>query len=128
VTTEQTTKESLKGRIPESWLCIDCGVHTAPGLFNRAEMESAIEAAKAKGEWDKGIAQELDDRAEVYVVRDAVWKASGMGPMTGCLCIGCLEKRIGHALRPKDFLKGHPLNYEIPASRRLMKRQKRLVS
>jgi integrase len=28
-------------------------------------------------------------RAEWYVVRADVWKASGMTPRGGCLCIGC---------------------------------------
>ncbi len=39
---------------PESWNCVDCGVHTAPGMLNRVEMEKAIEAAKAEGKWGGG--------------------------------------------------------------------------
>jgi hypothetical protein len=33
-----------------------------------------------------------------------------MDPMGGCLCIGCLEKRLNRVLRPKDFQRGHPFN------------------
>jgi hypothetical protein len=27
-----------------------------------------------------------------------------------CLCIGCLEKRIGRTLTPRDFPRKHPFN------------------
>ena len=47
---------------------------------------------------------ELNDESEVYHLRDAVWKAAGMAPFDGCLCIGCLEKRLGRQLRPTDFV------------------------
>jgi hypothetical protein len=42
-------EESLEGLIPESWLCVDCGVNTAPGCLNRIEMEKAIEALGRDG-------------------------------------------------------------------------------
>jgi hypothetical protein len=90
---DNTEKEDLKGKTAESWLCADCGVNTAPGLFNRAEPEKAIEAAKAAGKWgdDQGIQQTIDANAEVYTVRHAVWKAAGMEPFGGCLCIAVLK-------------------------------------
>jgi hypothetical protein len=44
--------------------------------LNRVELEKAFEADKQ----DKGIAQTVDDKSEVYTVRDAVWKAAGMEP------------------------------------------------
>jgi hypothetical protein len=37
------------------------------------------------------------------MVRETVWKQAGMKPWSGCLCVGCLELRIGRRLRPKDF-------------------------
>ena len=37
-------QESLKGLVPESWYCIDCGFNTAPGFLNRVEKEKAIAA------------------------------------------------------------------------------------
>jgi hypothetical protein len=71
------------------------------------------------------IPNELDHRSEVYTVRDAVWKKAGMEQMGGCLCIGCLEKRLGRKLKPKDFLRGHALNNPIfPGTPRLLRRRK----
>jgi len=40
----------------------------------------------------------------------------------GCLCIGCLEKRIGRRLKPKDFLRDHPFNL-MPGTQRLLERR-----
>jgi hypothetical protein len=40
---------------------------------------------------------------EYYMVHDHVWKAAGMEPEGGCLCIGCLEERLGRMLTPDDF-------------------------
>jgi hypothetical protein len=108
----------FKGKIPESWLCVDCGTNTAPGLLNRAEMEKA---AEEQGEAEVFI----DNQTEVYTVRDAVWKAAGMEPMGGCLCIGCLEKRLDRVLKPEDFKHGHELDDpKIPGTSRLKKRRK----
>jgi hypothetical protein len=42
-------KTDLSGLMPESWFCVDCGINTAPGMFNSAELEQAIEDAKAAG-------------------------------------------------------------------------------
>jgi hypothetical protein len=58
------------------------------------------------------------------MVKPRVWKASGMADWGGCLCIGCLEKRIGRQLTPKDFLPNHPFNRDdYPASDRLLHRR-----
>jgi hypothetical protein len=89
-------------------------------------MEKAINAAKAAGKWggsgpDQSIGQWIDWNAEVYTVRDAVWKKAGLEPMGGCLCIGCLEKRIGRKLKPKDF-DDSPLN-KTRGTARLLKRR-----
>jgi hypothetical protein len=124
------TKESLKGGAPESWLCVDCGVNTAPGMLNRAELEKAIALAKLMGKWgpgvgDTGVELVITAQSEVYAVRDKVWKAAGMDSSGGCLCIGCLEKRIGRKLRPKDFPRDHTFNNpHFPGTPRLMKRRK----
>jgi hypothetical protein len=37
------------------------------------------------------------------MVKDRVWNAAGMEPWGGCLCIGCLETRLGRRLRRQDF-------------------------
>jgi hypothetical protein len=117
--------DDLTGIIPESWHCIDCGFDTAPGCLNRIEMERAIAAAKIAGTWpDEGITQTVNSRSEIYHVRAKVWQAAGMEPWGGCLCVGCIERRLGRTLRPKDFQRGHALNdFQMPATERLLKRR-----
>jgi hypothetical protein len=64
------------------------------------------------------------DKCEVYTVREKVWTAAGMEPEGGCLCVGCLEKRLGRALKPKDFERDHPFNVNFfPGTPRLLKRR-----
>jgi hypothetical protein len=110
----------MRGLIPESWACIDCGINTAPGLLNRVQAEQAFAA-----DWEnKGIKQTVDDLSEVYVVKPAVWRAAGMEG--GCLCIGCLETRIGRTLVPKDFKRNHPF-HSLPGTKRLLARRDRLA-
>jgi hypothetical protein len=46
---------------------------------------------------------------EYYMVADAIWET--YGPADGCLCIGCLEDRMGRRLRPGDF-QNAPVNGE----------------
>ena len=111
-------KQDLKGRLPESWACIDCGINTAPGLLNREQMECAMAA-----DWNnQGVEQTVDEHSEVYSVKSAIWKAAGMEPMAGCLCIGCLERRLGRTLRPRDFQRKHPFN-RVPGTDRLLARR-----
>jgi hypothetical protein len=69
-----------------------------------------------------GVDQTCDDKSEVYTVRDAVWKKAGMEPYGGCLCIGCLERRIGRRLKPKDFPRDHPF-HGLPGTPRLRNRR-----
>lgn len=107
----------LTGLIPESWCCIDCGRNTAPGCANKAEMEKTF-AADANA----SVTQHFDNDTEVYTVRDVVWKKAGMAPYGGCLCIGCLEKRLGRKLEPKDFRRSHPFG-RLPGSERLLERR-----
>jgi hypothetical protein len=59
---------------------------------------------------DSSIPMTVTTDAELYIVHDAIWKAAGMQPYGGCLCIGCLEKRIGCKLKPKDFPHDHVFN------------------
>jgi hypothetical protein len=129
--TYEVTKEDVgvdtldfKGKFPESWLCIDCGFNTGPGLLNREQMEKA---ARELGEaWHKGasVRQEFTSDSEVYTVRSHVWAEAGVDPMGGCLCIGCLEKRIGRRLKPIDFPRGHAFNGDDrPGTPRLVSRR-----
>ena len=113
---------SLKGKTPETWLCIDCGTNTAPGMSSRAELEAAF----AADEGDNGVTQHITADSEIYTVGERVWAAAGMEPMGGCLCIGCLEKRLGRRLRPKDFQRDDVFNNPgMPGTPRLLKRRGR---
>jgi hypothetical protein len=117
-----------KGKVPESWNCVDCGINTAPGLLNREETERAFSTAIALeklGGPKASVEQHVGGLSEVYIVHKKVWAASGVEEMGGCLCIGCLEKRIGRQLTPKDFMRDHPFNTQYPGTERLKQRQGR---
>jgi hypothetical protein len=115
----------LTGRMSENHLCVDCGVNTHPGNPTKQETAEDIWKAWQEGrEWKSEITFGPD--CEVYTVRDKIWKKAGMEPCGGCLCIGCLEKRIGRRLRPKDFLRNHVFNTHMPGTERLLRRQRRL--
>jgi hypothetical protein len=87
---------SLKGLMSEHHHCIDCGYNTAPGIPPRWLAEILINR-------DGTHPMTITADSELYMVSDKVWKAAGMEPYGGCLCVGCLEKRIGRKLQPKDF-------------------------
>ena len=77
-----------KGKAPESWNCVDCGINTAPGLLNRVEIERAFSTAIALeklGGPKASVDQRVGEDTEVYYVRDKVWDASGVEGMGGCL-------------------------------------------
>jgi hypothetical protein len=59
---------------------------------------------------------------EYYMVRKSIWQATGLKHNDGCLCIGCLEARIGRELKPKDFAVC-PLNYPFHPKLRASERQ-----
>ena len=111
-------KPDLRGKVPESWACIDCGINTAPGHLPREEMEQALAADWA----NKGVVQTYNELTEIYEVKAQIWKAAGMEPMGGCLCIGCLEKRIGRKLTSGDFVDNSSRN-KMQGSERLMDRR-----
>lgn len=107
-----------RGMVPESWACNDCGLNTHPGSLNRKQVEEAFAL-----DWNnQGITITYDEFSEVYMVKPKIWKAAGMEPMGGCLCVGCLEKRIGRTLTPKDFLRKHPFA-SLPGTERLLTRR-----
>ena len=117
----------LTGFTPETWNCIGCGVNTFPGCPTRLEMERLCSMAKATvlsatGEEPPVATMTINNRCEVYTVRSSVWAAAGMKPYGGCLCIGCLEKRLGRKLTPKDFLRRHAFN-RMPGTARLLERR-----
>jgi hypothetical protein len=106
-------KEAGADSTPLTWNCIDCGVNTHPGAKGRKGLLADL-AARAKSR------TRFDDRTEVYIVRPAVWKRARVAPFGGCLCIGCLEKRLGRKL--KDFNWHHEFNY-MPGTKRLLQRR-----
>jgi hypothetical protein len=101
--------------ITESWLCVDCGVNTAPGIPDGSTMRAYLNSTGS-------AATHINTSSEVYMVRAAVWTNAGMEPFGGCLCIGCLEKRLGRKLRPKDFDRSHEFN-RLPGALRLFDRR-----
>jgi hypothetical protein len=115
------SKLDFKGLISESYLCIDCGFNTAPGNLDRAESERYAEAQLAAGIKEWGTPVYWSAQQETYIVHNHVWKKAGMEPYGGCLCIACLEKRIGRRLIPDDFPK-HPFN-EMVGTARLLERR-----
>jgi hypothetical protein len=105
---------------PKSWNCVDCGMNTAPGVLNCTELQWAIK--KLGRRWERiPIISLYGPKSEVYQVRKSVWKKARMAPTGGCLCIGCLEKRIGRRLKPKDFDPDHGFA-NLPGTPRLMDR------
>ena len=106
---------SMKGLYSEHHACIDCGMNTFPGAPPRELAEFLMNR-------DGVFPITISDKCEVYYVRDSVWKKAGMEPYGGCLCIGCLERRLGRRLKPKDFIR-HVFN-GLPGSARLLQRRK----
>lgn len=107
-------KLDMRGLLPETWACIDCGINTAPGCSNRKQAEQAFARNSAD------ITQTFNEYSEVYTVKEAVWQAAGTAD--GCLCIGCLEKRLGRTLVPKDFMRRDPFRH-LPCTDRLAARR-----
>jgi hypothetical protein len=110
-----TLGEVRRAGIPESWDCIDCGMNTAPGIHNAAQFAEVFAMAREAYPM-------FDERCEVYTVKPAVWKAARMTYDGGCLCVGCLEGRLGRRLRPHDFLNDNGLNL-MPGTDRLLSRR-----
>jgi hypothetical protein len=106
------------GHTPESWACVDCGINTAPGFPSKERIERVLAA-----DWNnKGIPITICEDSEIYTVKRAVWRAANMEDMGGCLCIGCLEKRLGRTLTPRDFDRKHPF-YSFNGTKRLLSRR-----
>jgi hypothetical protein len=108
--------KSVQDNITESWLCVDCGVNTHPGCSSGPETRIEL-ALTGKSEVS------FDRQTEVYHVRDSIWNQAGMRPWNGCLCIGCLEKRLGRQLRPRDFAPHDHVWSEMPSTERLLNRR-----
>jgi hypothetical protein len=110
--------KKVADNVVESWHCVDCGVNTAPGIPDGPTLRAYL-ALTGKCE------TRLTRDSEVYTVRDGVWAKAGMTPWGGCLCVGCLEKRLGRRLKSEDFQRRHEFNRQgVPRSARLADRLK----
>ena len=96
---------------PDSWHCIDCCANTAPGFATKAGLVAGIAG---------GVLSLHTPDQELYTVHAKVWRRAG--DPSGCLCVGCLEARLGRHLRPKDFVRDDAFN-SLPASERLRSRR-----
>jgi hypothetical protein len=107
--------------IVDDWCCVDCRVNTAPGTSTRAEVEEIYRRPDFDPANVGTISFSTD--SEIYMVRPPVWKRAGMEGWGGCLCVGCLEQRIGRRLKPKDFDHDHIFNSpDLPRTERLWDR------
>jgi hypothetical protein len=100
----------------KSWECVDCGVNTAPGFPTENEILKLFDEGKA-------ALAEITTDSEIFMVGHDLWKNTKMEPWGGCLCVRCMEARIGRRLKPDDFT-GHTFN-TAPGTPRLLKRRKR---
>ena len=108
-------RKKVADNITESWICVDCKVNTAPGFMDGPTLRAYMNLC--------GTApQRVGPDSEVYMVHNRVWDKAGMEAWNGCLCIGCLEKRLGRKLKPQDFDADNPLN-EMPGTTRLRARR-----
>jgi hypothetical protein len=104
---------------PVSWCCIDCGYNTAPGFATRVEIQQGFKKADS-------IQQSVDEQSELYRVHPWVWEKAGLADDGGCLCIGCLERRIERPLTSDDFDPGDAFNSPTwPCTPRLAERRRR---
>jgi hypothetical protein len=79
----------LRGKTPESHDCVDCGVNTAPGVPNRAELEAAFKSGA------ESVPYTVTAQCEMYMVRERVWEQAGMAP--------CRPSPHGNPIDPKGF-------------------------
>jgi hypothetical protein len=110
---------------PLTWACVDCGVNTAPGMMTRQEIYEALQRNKANYGGNTALGTKtIDSNSEIYTVRQAVWQKAGMPAdgTGGCLCVGCIEKRLGRKLKPKDFKRDDAFAH-LPGTPRLLERR-----
>jgi hypothetical protein len=72
---------------------------------NAVRKREAIARARVEGmciDCREETSFRVDRADEYYMVRDALWRKAHP-QQKGKLCIGCLERRLGCRLRPRDF-------------------------
>ena len=85
---EMTKRKARQEKAAVRHRCVDCGCDTCP-----------------RGQPD-----------EWYMVHDALWASAGMAPDGGCLCVKCIEQRIGRQLNHADFTNADVNNPNWPHS------------
>ena len=83
--------------------------------LSRAEMDDAIKR-------DGGVEVTIDNKSELFHVKGHIWRKARMEPFGGCLCVGCIEERLGRKLRQRDFVRDHPFNNTGRGTMRLLDR------
>ena len=89
------------GAYSMSAICSDCGTDTTPCTGKRG--------CRHKGKW------------EYYMVHKKLWARANMSD--GFLCVACLERRLGHDLKPKHFTDA-PINEPCPWDTQLLASRK----
>jgi hypothetical protein len=115
LTLTQSHVDEAAGDRTDSWICIDCGFNTAPGFPNAERIRREVAAFGS-------IKATVCENSEVYWVKSRVWKSANIRGWGGCLCVGCLENRLGRRLKPKDFDRDHPF-HSFPGTERLLARR-----
>jgi hypothetical protein len=88
-----------EGLYYEDGCCVDCGKDTTPHTIVR---DGDVNGFGMEFTRDVTIRFE-PETWDFYSVKDRVWAKAGLTETGGCLCVGCLENRLGRRLRPKDF-------------------------
>jgi hypothetical protein len=114
MTATYSLDEFIGWLIEEAEYYHECGVYghdSSPDDIRLTKPEFArlcAEAVDYLGSTDcRWCGANTSDLNEWYMVKDFIWRR--YGPADGCLCIGCLEDRMGRRLRTGDF-KDVPLN------------------
>lgn len=109
-----TVEEIVAQGVPPSWECVDCGMNTGPGLQTAKQVTDAFN----RGE---GSPCSFDSQTELYVLKGALWERVTQSRTEQILCIGCVERRLGRKLRPRDF-DDSQIN-RLPGTARLLSRR-----
>lgn len=113
-----TVEDWVDAGHPVSWNCADCSIDTAPGCPNAVDL---IEAGVRHAD---DLVLVFNENTELFQLRQAVWLAAVKDDLRIVLCIGCVEKRLGRKLRPKDFDRKSPFRL-VPGTARLNSRRGR---
>lgn len=113
-----TVEDWIEGGHPASWNCADCGKNTAPGCLNAVDL--VLSGARYSSDFEVVFSTET----ELFQLRDAVWRSAAPEDARLVLCIGCVEKRLGRKLKPKDFQRNSGFE-NVPGSARLLSRRGR---